>query len=1460
MAKNFDEMLTEVFGAVDAIVDVRLQGLEFDKTVLCEIIDASKAEKGEYTVSDGVTSFMAYSKDDSFEKGESVYVTIPNNDFTQQKTIIGKYRKTTEMPYNYISPMESFIKGTDSYISIDKEFSILANGDIEEVEIWNWEKDPEAAPIKGYTVIGLSAKFKTWLKDFDTASGNYGLRLYVLNQKSDKIDDINQIIFEFDSSSMYGDVYNYLAPITQEGVFNISDLNEIIGMKLVLYQKKNFLSQEGELISYLRKGMLKNIFVTSPRLYFGYNVNDYKDGDVILLSSKNLTYKTSSETSRDKDIYARWILSKDQIIDSESEFDELNCATIHWYRYSNNLREIPSDLHGDNWFEMYYEVDEENRDPQQVYFSPFNNLEYIPNLNGAYLPYRDLKIPSVIMQSNESEKFQVIIEYPSRDYQIALYEEDPEHLYYQILLKFLMDKIITEDIELNKDQFLQDSATQELTVENIITTACEKYDVSTQDELLTKLLNADTSLKEAVYLSQVNYYKSNILMFYNESVKSATVAQSEGVRLEVDKTGYNGVYFLYDRKNKITTMAEAQLKRLLFADISQLELDGAEVEEQAWFIPIGNTMIDYMVKEDDQLMILTPVNGKHIFQETDSIQSATHYKTLGNSAYFKIKDTYNINYINNKIYFQAIKNGETQEASFTMSFGPKGSQGVEYTLFLMEFEEKTFEEDGQTFLIEKLDKQPLRVGQDNYLILQPKLVDSIGKEVSLRDFSYGLASLNDAFEINEVGNRLNLHLTADKTMQDLQYAFLTASAKGQKANGQNVTLYTYYPIVTTTLQGEILYYGTTSIMYDNLGGSPEYYQDEHKLFVNGRQVQNLVWEINGPAEQKHFLPVFSSNGYLTPRNLYMEGISNQVSIQAKRVERNNDGEIISEEIVFNYPLRIYQDVYSSSVLNSWDGKLTIDEKNGKILSSAIGAGKMDENNSFSGVFMGNTSLNAEQSPTKAEAEYFGIMGYNQNVPSFGFNIDGTAFIGKSSSGGQIVFDGNKGIIETNGYGAGNPLPQMRIDLAQGSISCESASHDQTNISNRAVVLLDPGSTQDLGLFLITDRERRPLFNIKEGNTSDEDQFFLQSQRYAATSGLKVVEQPETYDIPGHYEDEVQERDIQVTKHLKINDILSQEQYNDLPNYLKTAVNFSVSTETITTILNEEEVEETKDDENPIDPEIETITITTYIVLKNLSYSVTEKEQYIAKVWKAKTQGTRIKYVLVQDPNAVAGEGFKIDLKAGVIDAYSFNLNATLKNTTNSFLTIQTNDLNRSIFSLNDGADVICSMNVGANKGVSLLKLIVQQESTFNSAATFSAGAILNGSTIISNATITNATITNAAVIEAFSSNAFIANGLITASNGLTVSGGTFSAYGSGNILGNLSVGGVFSLESTLTAKSNVIVGNGLSVTNGIEITTGTLKINSLACIYFKGSKYAAKKLTYLNGSGNKTTKYFLVKV
>ena len=57
---------------------------------MATIVDASKAKDGEYVLSDGSVQFTAHSSSDKYKENDRVNVLIPSNDFSKEKTILGK--------------------------------------------------------------------------------------------------------------------------------------------------------------------------------------------------------------------------------------------------------------------------------------------------------------------------------------------------------------------------------------------------------------------------------------------------------------------------------------------------------------------------------------------------------------------------------------------------------------------------------------------------------------------------------------------------------------------------------------------------------------------------------------------------------------------------------------------------------------------------------------------------------------------------------------------------------------------------------------------------------------------------------------------------------------------------------------------------------------------------------------------------------------------------------------------------------------------------------------------------------------------------------------------------------------------------------------------------------------------------------------------------------------------------
>ena len=72
------------------MIDANLSKIKCDRTVKAVIIDDSKANYNYYTVSENNIDYIAYSTGEIYKKGESVYITIPNGNYDEQKFIMGR--------------------------------------------------------------------------------------------------------------------------------------------------------------------------------------------------------------------------------------------------------------------------------------------------------------------------------------------------------------------------------------------------------------------------------------------------------------------------------------------------------------------------------------------------------------------------------------------------------------------------------------------------------------------------------------------------------------------------------------------------------------------------------------------------------------------------------------------------------------------------------------------------------------------------------------------------------------------------------------------------------------------------------------------------------------------------------------------------------------------------------------------------------------------------------------------------------------------------------------------------------------------------------------------------------------------------------------------------------------------------------------------------------------------------
>lgn len=373
--------------AVEEVVRTQLRGLKYDLTQVCQVDDVSERNKGIYWVSTDAARFKAYSMTQNYEVGDTVYVTTPNNDATQQKIIVGKKVIGTQQDITYVMPFNNIKNVTGNIIEGSREVGRLANGSFTGYNTLIWETDRFET---GFTRLGLQGSFRSQVAD--AVEGSYGLKLELCTRGT--TDEIKTVAtFYLDADDMYGNPYNFDGYYPQQKVFDISALAGFDIMRLYFYQGQDFKNRDGNTIistDTFGNGLKENLFVNDLYICLGYDIKDiYSDG-LILYSNDGPLYDM---TPRIKTISWRFIQSlKDQKIKLTTEVDKLPSGYEIWL-FKENLDAPYSDLAGAGWESIKY-----NGEP----LINFQNYQFTTDYNLQQVRYKALVTykSRVIYESN----------------------------------------------------------------------------------------------------------------------------------------------------------------------------------------------------------------------------------------------------------------------------------------------------------------------------------------------------------------------------------------------------------------------------------------------------------------------------------------------------------------------------------------------------------------------------------------------------------------------------------------------------------------------------------------------------------------------------------------------------------------------------------------------------------------------------------------------------------------------------------------------------------------------------------------------------------------------------------------------------------------------------------------------------------------------------------------------------
>lgn len=1113
----------ELFNAIKTISKKEVEALHFDTTVEVTVTDASRAHLGIYTVTNGSIYFTAYSTD-TYKEKDRVLVMIPQGDYDQQKIIIGKKSHgDVDKPINYTEPFFQIIDVTNNLIPEGiAEFGMIANGaerkwensdtskliDIsgvlnEPCLIWSArpysiEEKDGFKEEKGLTRIGLKADFKTLLKQFNTISGNYGLVLCVGFRNPDEQLSENGLHstiiqpFVFDSKDFFGNIYNFNAYYTQEAVFDISQYSDLILSDIFLfgYQKSNFKDINGKLIP--SEQVSDNIFINNYYICLGNDISEFKGDSLELYSfDETLFNKTNDNNSNSKDIHLRWIhqYETSNVVKAltNSEIAGLENYEVRWYRYKLGAPS-PDSFMGAHWELINFSEDADKTTYQLTTDTTkeFERIQIAVIKDGVQLVARS----NILEFTNEKE------------------------IINNSLVKDINALSIRYDDDRHGNYFVYDSMQNVLNNEDTIVRKLTAVFADNIENVYDKPVLSDCESIKWIFPDSNSMivpldFNQDIIHFNNED--------SEHEELDFIVSHKNNSYII--TTNNLKDMSDISKYTSIYYKINKnLNFNFGRNTVYLEVIKNGQTYIASITMQfniagtsGSGYSLVVNWNGqKNTFDVNKNGEELSGYVTLLDPQGYEVELNSDANYEYDWYNF----NGETKHLEFSLSGNNYSHFSISKTdelnineLYILEVKLTNF---GDYELITRVPVSLTAFYDVSNPSTQLFRITEIEGPTSIRYSSEGQVSFNKncyniyGFQIYENSQWVfkELDNVVFKLIPKLQHSQVgfprLTSLENNISNGINklVSLFDEQP--ARFLQSLIIH--TTDIdennpdinnfnlkNLENLNFTNCDFDKEHEGFNNidlqllkNKYIQ-LFTNNKKPVfskminQLKQFI-TFDNNkqdlSFLSERELnsclLFQWFLYPSDFYIKNLELCGIQLLYNNQVLWTQPIYIYQNNYPSDTINSWDGSLLIDNNNSLIFSQGIAAGTKEDDNTFSGVILGDWTETKSEAPSSLN-KYTGVYGFSHGQMAYSLKEDGTATFGNGA-----------GKIELKGSTDNSISAEISMNNGQRFASIKPGEFDIGEIKQ-----LDGGQSEKFSLLKISSVGTQPAYFLQSSNYSEQ---------------------------------------------------------------------------------------------------------------------------------------------------------------------------------------------------------------------------------------------------------------------------------------------------------------------------------------------------------------------------------------
>lgn len=1043
-ATNYEK---QILDTIQKLVDNAVQNASYDKTIQCTILKVQDAAMGKYKVKYQDSAFYAYSTttDVTYAAGKSVYVLVPGNDMASNKTIIGTVDSlgadyinniSIENRYdiigNNIASSEdifglcSYKSGGDSIVLYD------SNNDI---NLINYNAEAADLYIKKGTALLLGAYFKTDLPTEQKFRGNYGISFETIY--ADEAGEPVERNFIIDIDNMNGNPYNLVNFTKQISAY------ELDGLK---FQSINKIQIFSDNFPHTATGKEDDIFVKDIQIYSAEAIpeEELTNCGLSLITPQGIYFDNQSAATAVREIQAQ------VRVKGKAASDDLSNLSFYWFKENVGITinsEKYNKLGGSGWecLNEYNVIDRTDPDHLLIEWNAAGSSISVMKRENAAKENR-YKCVAVYNTDTILEK-EITIYNLSSSYDITIASSNGTQFYFDVgttNLSCLINGTLQTD---SKYTYSWGAVDFYGSFKNLEETSNIYENVA-----VNEIINY-TVYKCSVWYDG-DYIGTNSIILYNslEKAQNYNLVINNGV--QVYKYDTNGI--APNNKSLDNPITLLPLTFTLFDDMGQ-EIPASGIPGSAikWKVPIDDTMIII----PNEYGTPTVEDGYYIY---------TNIYSLG----YDIATRYNINASENNIELNIDYEGVSYKAVTNLSFIKEGESGTNGTDFickivpniatgeLNDYPMVTYNEDTESYSLNYTPTSQnlwfkVQLWHDGIKIFENVVSgnsnveqDEEGnfKEVDvswsiLQNKYTNIPTKSQSSLITEDSNLSINAATGAVTFDATEYTD-PANIVKCTVTYDGITYYDTMPVIVSRIENSNYTLklkknsGFRYAIYSTDGRYPQYDNNQPFEIVTLNQGTDIsststyIWEvygssyINGWQDEVNIIPRKTYGQILKANQKYYKPVDefNGLSV--------NNGILVATEIgSIQIPIHLYLNKYSNALMNDWDGNsIQIKEDEGLILSPQVGAGKKEQDNSFTGVFLGSIEETGKEVET-------GLFGYSSGERTIALDAsDGSARFGKTGSG-QIVIDPstNQAILTSGNYDTTEGTG-MQINLSEPSIT------------------------------------------------------------------------------------------------------------------------------------------------------------------------------------------------------------------------------------------------------------------------------------------------------------------------------------------------------------------------------------------------------------------------------------------